>query len=213
MIAHCSRFLGAFQIMRECAKNGEMGKVRCAEFYREGGDLEPMGYKNWFRDESLSGGAILDLHVHDIDLVRAAFGMPKAVSVAARNDIPGAGYDALAVNYIFDDCFASAKCDWTIKNDKFNTRSIRFNYEKGYIYVDRSPDRMTFIKVDSEGNEENLIDKIDAAMYYNEIVYYIDCLNNNKPVDKCPPDESRDSIKIAMAAKKSADLGGALVTL
>ena len=146
-------------------------------------------------------------------MIRGAFGMPKAVSVVARNDVPGGGYDALAVNYVYDDFFVSAICDWTIKNDRFYTHAIRFNYEKGYLYVDRSPDRMTFVKVDSEGNVEDLIDQMDAAMHYNEIVYFVDCLTNNKPVDKCPPNESRDAIVIAMAEKKSADLGGALVTI
>ena len=133
MIAQCNRFYGAVRILKSYIDNGEMGKAYGAEFYREGGDIEPMGYNNWFRDEALSGGAIQDLHVHDTDMVNFLFGMPKAVSTIGVNRIPGAGFDALSTNYVYDDKIVSARCDWTIAHDKFNTRSIRINFEKGYI--------------------------------------------------------------------------------
>ena len=97
MIAHCTRFMGATQIIRNEILKGEMGKVRNAEFYRQGGTRAPMGYKNWFRDESLSGGALLDLHVHDIDVVRGLFGMPNAVTAVGANVIvEGGGYDEVS---------------------------------------------------------------------------------------------------------------------
>ena len=213
MIAQCSRFLGAFREMYKVCQSGELGKVRHAEFYREGGSLEPMGYQNWFRNESLSGGAILDLHVHDADLIRAAFGMPKAVSTIAANHIPGAGYDALTTHYIYDDMFVCANCDWTTAHNKINSRSFRMNFEKGYMFVDRSPERTIFLKMDINGNAEDLTDKIDAGMYYNEITYYMDCLNSGKPVSLCPPEETAESVKIALAEKKSADLQGEKVYL
>ena len=213
MIAHCSRFIGAVKMMKECIESGELGKPLNAEFYREGGSKEPMGYNNWFRDESLSGGAILDLHIHDVDMMRGLFGMPEAVSVVGANIIEGAGYDSVAATYIYPDMFVSAKCDWTIKGDMFNTRTIRVNYEKGYMFVDRTQDRTIFVKVDETGEKQDLTDKIDADMYYNEILYYIDCLKNNKPFDYCPVSQSAEAVKIVEKERESANLRGEKIKL
>ena len=213
MIAQCNRFYGAAKIMKEYIDNGKMGKAYSAEFYREGGSLGPMGYKNWFRDEKLSGGAIHDLHVHDVDLINFFFGTPNAVSVVGLNRVPGGGTDALSANYIYDDLFVNAKCDWTIENDKFNSRAIRVNFEKGYIFVDRTAGRNVFVRVESDGTEEDLMDKLDPNMYYNEIVYFIDCLVNNKPCSLNTPEASMESIRIVLAEKESVKKRGELIKL
>lgn len=213
MVAHVMRFMGAFNVVKECIESGELGKVRSAEFYREGGSREPMGYNNWFRDEKLSGGAMLDLHIHDVDMINALFGKPEAVSAIAANVIPGSGYDAMSVHYIYPDMFVTATCDWTIKGDKFNTRAMRVNFEKGYIFLDRTKDRTTFVKVDADGNLDDMKDKMGLDMFYNEIRYYIDCLKNGESVDSCLPTDVVETVKMVMAEMKSADLRGEKVEL
>ena len=213
MIAQCNRFYGAVRILKSYIDNGEMGKAYGAEFYREGGDIEPMGYNNWFRDEALSGGAIQDLHVHDTDMVNFLFGMPKAVSTIGVNRIPGAGFDALSTNYVYDDKIVSARCDWTIAHDKFNTRSIRTNFEKGYIFIDRTTDRNAFVKVLTDGTTEDLWDKLGFDMYYNETVYFAECIEKNLPCSDCLPESTADSIRIVMAEKESAKKQGEKVYL
>ena len=213
MIAQCNRFYGAARLMKKYIDNKELGKAYSAEFYREGGSMEPMGYNNWFRDENLSGGGIHDLHVHDVDLVNFFFGKPKAVSTVGINRISGAGFDAISTNYVYDDLIVNAKCDWTISHDKFNVRSFRVNFEKGYIFVDRTAGRNAFVKVMSDGTVEDLWDKLGKEMYYNEIVYFANCVANNLPCTECMPESTMDSIKIVEAEKKSAMSQGKKIIL
>ena len=214
MIAHCTRFMGATQIMREEILKGEMGKVRNAEYFRQGGSREPMGYKNWFRDESLSGGAILDLQVHDVDVIRGLMGMPNAVCVVGANVIPNSsGYDEASSLFIYNNMHVFVKVDWSVEKDLYNIRTTRINFDNGYMFLDRTSGRTIFTKVDKNGNVTDLTDKIDADMYYKELVYYIDCLENNKPFDLCPVNESADAIRIVEAQKRSADLRGEKIKL
>ena len=50
-----------------------------AQFRREGGTRPEGRNKNkWFWDVNLSGGAMLDLHIHDVDMIRWMFGVPTA---------------------------------------------------------------------------------------------------------------------------------------
>ncbi|MBE6651257.1 MAG: Gfo/Idh/MocA family oxidoreductase [Ruminococcaceae bacterium] len=209
MIAHCSRFIGATRIMKEEILKGEMGKVRNAEYFRQGGSRDPMGYKNWFRDETLSGGALLDLQIHDIDVIRGLMGMPNEVCVVGANVIPsGNGYDEASSLLIYDNMHVFVKVDWAIEKNLYDFRVTRINFDNGYMFLDRTNNRTTFTKVDQNGNVTDLTDKIDTDMYYNEIVYYIDCLVNNKPFDLCPVNESIDAVRIVEAQKRSADLRG-----
>lgn len=214
MVAHCMRFCGVGGYIKGLMETGELGKLRSVEFWREGGSTGPMGYQNWFRNGKLSGGATLDLHIHDVDVANWLLGMPKAVSVSAISIMTENGYDCLSANYIYDDdIVVNLKCDWSIAHDKFNTRGARFNFEKGYIFHDRTSDRKAFVKVDLDGNVTDLWDKFDGDFYTSEIRYFIDCLENNKPVSFCPPEQSAEAVRIVMAEIKSADLLGEKVTL
>lgn len=212
MIGHCCRFYSVPDLIRETIASGELGKVRSAEFYREGGSKKPMGWNNWFRDGKLSGGAMLDLHIHDVDVIREFLGMPKAVSAVASSVITKDGYDAMSVNYMFENgVFAHALCDWTIANDKFNTRTVRVNFENGYIFGDRTKDRMVLMKVHEDGTVTDYTNEMTFGAHKNEIVYFVDCLENGKFPDRCPPEQSVEAVKIVMAEIASADQGGALV--
>ena len=215
MVAHCMRFFGANRAIKSIVDSGELGKPISAEFYREGGSRNPMGYQNWFRNAELSGGAMLDLHIHDVDVMVDLFGLPKSVSALGASVIPGAtGYDAMTVNYHYaDGFFVNAKCDWSIAHDRFNTRATRVNFEKGYVFLDRSKDRTAFVKVDLEGNTTDLMEQIDADFYYNEIVYFADCLENHRPVERCLPEDSVKAVRIIQAEMQSADREGEKILL
>ena len=165
--------------------------------------------------ELLSGGAMLDLHIHDVDMLIALLGMPTAVSAMARNLIPGSGYDAMSVNYRFGDgAFANATCDWTIPHDKFNTRTIRVNLDGGYLFLDRTAKRTTFVAVATDGTVEDLSEQIASFdAYYNEIVYFMNCVKNGTQPTVCLPEASMLSVKLVEAEMRSADLGGELIKL
>ena len=215
MAAYCNRFFTAFRTIKDYVDSGRFGGVVSAEFRREGGSRGPMGYENWFRSKELSGGAMLDLHIHDVDMLIALLGMPAAVSAMARNLIPGSGYDAMSVNYRFGSgTFANATCDWTIPHDKFNTRTIRVNLDGGYLFLDRTAKRTTFVAVATDGTVEDLSEQIATFdAYYGEIVYFMDCVKNGTPPTLCLPESSMLSVKLVEAEMRSADLGGELIKL
>lgn len=213
MSAYCNRFYDAARYIRDLIQTGELGAVRNAEFCREGGPA-PTGVDMWFRNAELSGGAMLDLHIHDVDMIRWMFGMPKAVSVVGKSVVTEGGYDILSANFLYENnVFVHAFCDWYTEHDKFNTRVIRVNFEKGYVYVDRSPDRVAFVKVTSDGEVTDMADKLNFNAYYNEIIYFANCLEKGLPVSESLPEDSLDSVRIVMAEMRSADLGGEKVSL
>lgn len=215
MIAHCVRFGFEEMEMKKTILSGELGKVRSAEFSREGNDyIDPSRISKWFFNGDLSGGGMLDTHIHDVDLIRWFFGMPRAVSSGAASVLTNKGYDAMSTNYYYDNgLFVRASSDWTIAHDKFNTRTIRINFEKGYIFNDRTPGREAFIKVHEDGTVTDMLGKGNRDVYYNEILHFIDCIQNDKEVAQCPPEESAEALQIVLAEIRSADAKGERIEL
>ena len=214
MIAYCNRFYVGAREIKKMIDSKEFGEVRSAEFRREGGDENPFGWNNWFRDGDLSGGAILDLHIHDVDMIRWMFGMPKAVTASAASYITRNGYDAVSANFIYDNnVFVNATCDWTIAHDKFNTRCIRVNFAKGYVFVDRTDGRTAFVKVARSGEVTDMTENLKFDAYYEEIKYFASCVREGKKLDYNLPSESIDSVRIVMAEMESADRNGEKIVL
>ena len=87
------------------------------------------------------------------------------------------------------------------------------NFEKGYIFCDRTRDRQIVVKVAEDGTTTEYPELVNFNAFYNEVVYFVDCLENDKPVDLCPPEQSAEAVRIVMAEIESADKGGELVRL
>ena len=223
MIAYCNRFYRCAQYIKQVIDSGELGKVLYSEFRRMGGGVRPEGRnKNrWFWTKELSGGATLDLHIHDVDMIRWMFGMPSSLTCTARagDDTPNVGYDIISANFMYDDTsFVNATCSWAGPDRfKYDCRVIHVNFEYGYIHCERTKDRTVFVKYTKRpgenATEEYYDDLVAFDAYYREILYFCDCIINGKEPLNDMPAESVDSVKIVFAEIESADKGGEKVTL
>ncbi len=216
MIAHCARFSGLSRTIRNFVMEGKFGKPQSA-FFTAGNANPDWGWNDWFKKKECSGGAMLDLQAHTLDLIYLLFGMPKAVSSVAveRNDYTG--YTSSSGNFIYDDgLFVHSWCDWWILTNKHQNRVIRINFEHGYLFVNKA-EGVELVAVDECGNETLLEDISGNNPNHTnitvEIKYFITCLKNNQPFRMCTLEESLKVIEIFKAQEKSSDNNGMPVYL
>jgi predicted dehydrogenase len=97
MPAMCMRFWPGWSFLKQVVKERPYGKVQVASFRR----MSPMpGWsKATYSSGKLSGGALLDLHIHDTDFVQFLFGRPK--SVFATGVTRGDSIDHVVTQYNF----------------------------------------------------------------------------------------------------------------
>jgi predicted dehydrogenase len=99
----CIRFWPEYAHALKTVKSGKAGKILSATFKRVSPDINGNGWQNWFMNSELSGGAILDLHLHDVDFVRQLMGMPKAVTAfgakGVRSDADGIDHVLACFDY------------------------------------------------------------------------------------------------------------------
>ena len=214
MIAQSSRFGAVFNAARDFIFSGRMGALRSVGMTRYQG-VANYTYKSWAKDNRLSGGALLDLHIHDVDMLNWFFGKPEAVSVMGKAILCDTGFDALAANFRYRDFFVHAACDWTLDNNRFQGRTMRFNMEKGYLFNDRADEgRKVYKAVWYDGREEDIVIPEDAPTdYYNEISYFLDCVERGAAPEQCTPESTVDTLRIIRAEEESARNGGKLVEL
>jgi len=77
MPAMCMRFWPEWVWLKQRIDDRAYGPIRSAVFQRLGG--APPWAQEFYCDVARSGGALVDLHVHDADFVRWCFGEPDAV--------------------------------------------------------------------------------------------------------------------------------------
>lgn len=84
MPALCIRFWPAYAWLKQRIDDGAFGKVRSAVFQRLG--THPKWGGGFYSDPTRSGGALVDLHLHDVDFLRYALGDPSAVTSTGSLD-------------------------------------------------------------------------------------------------------------------------------
>ncbi|MDZ4673449.1 MAG: Gfo/Idh/MocA family oxidoreductase [Gemmatimonadota bacterium] len=86
MPAFCMRFWPGWPWLRDTIRNGSLGALQSLQLSRLG---EPPGWAQaFYRDLERSGGALFDLHIHDVDFVRWCLGDPASLaSTGSRSHV------------------------------------------------------------------------------------------------------------------------------
>jgi len=203
MIAQCIRFWPEYVYLKETLQAGRLGKVRWADLWR-GGSIPEWSWRGWLKDHKRSGGAILDLHVHDVDFVHYLLGRPKAVCSTGAVG-PSGGYDVVDTVYIYDEkmsVHSGANMGLPVAFGFEMRYSVAF--EKGcLIYSTRnSPPLM---EITSEGQKHPVVKKTDG--YHEEIEYFVKCVANNEAPATCTPESAAFTIELAAAEIESVKTG------
>ena len=103
-IGQCLRFWPAFVETKRFVDEKIYGNVLFARFERYSAP-PPWSTENWMKTKSRSGGALLDLHIHDVDLVNYIFGWPESVfsrGITGGDHSVGLGVRHVETVYGFD---------------------------------------------------------------------------------------------------------------
>lgn len=202
----CVRAWPEYRYTYEQYKAGAFGKMRSATFRRLSPSIAGDAWDNWFMDGKRSGGALLDMHLHDTDEVCYFFGRPKAVtSVGANSIISNGGTDHVITFYHYDDgTLVEAEGSWAATRGTPFEMTFQIICEKATIRLMSEGFKIYW----NDGRVES--PAVEATTgWHKELAYFVDCVRNGVTPDKYQTfDSVLDSFKVIMAEQDSVDANG-----
>jgi len=214
MIAQVIRFWPEYQLLKQYVDSKKLGKLKSLQMKR----LSPpagWSWKNWLNDPKLSGGALIDLHIHDTDFARYLLGDPASVDSIGTGK-KGA-WQHIWTNYAYKGVAVHAEGGWDFPPTYPFCMAYRAIFEEGTLDFDitRQPTTMLYpvtgkpkalkppaAKVKGSAGGGNVS---DLGGYGNEIQYFLDCLNKGQAPTVTTAKDARDSLALVLKELKSAD--------
>jgi predicted dehydrogenase len=207
MVAHVLRFWPEYVAMANFIKSGKLGKPLAATASRL--SVTP-GWAEWFGDPKLSGGAVLDLMIHDIDALNWLLGTPKSIYARGWESKPGS-WDHLhaLVDYgtshafIESSEFMPADYPFTMTLKVLCERgSVEFGFRAGGVSVEMGGG--TSLMVYEHGKSYKLEAQAGDA-YEAQIAYFVGCIRSNTPPTLGTAEQGRLAVQLSLAARESLE--------
>jgi predicted dehydrogenase len=216
-IGHCIRFWPEYQALERYHRSRRGGRLRSLHLYRS--SARP-GYSvgNWVNREDQSGGAAFDLHIHDTDFVHHLLGAPRAVTSVGTRD--STGWSHIFTTYDVPDVAVTASGGWNYPAQWGFQMGFEAIYERAVVEYDsraatplmitegdgaRRPMAFTPPKVASANGNGGNISSLGG--YFNELRYFIDCLERDEHPAIATPAQGAESVRTVLAEIRSAATG------
>lgn len=204
-VAQCIRFWPAYELLAQMIEDGELGRVVLAKFVRVS-PAPGSSLASWFLDTSRSGGALLDLHIHDVDFIICTFGLPQAVWARAENLFSqGEKVDHVLTHYSYDDFLCSAEGGWAMPPAYPFEMGYQVLGEKGLLEFSMNKDPAV-VFYPAEG-EVQVPEVSPETGYERELWYFAQCMENNQPPERVTPESARESVRVVLAERESIRSG------
>ncbi len=190
MIAQVIRFWPEYIYLRKLIGDGSYGKLRSLNMWRLGA-RPAWSPDNWFLDPKRSGGAILDLHIHDVDYVNAVLGPPDHLTASGRRSSGAKSYDIIHALFSYEEGpQVHMHAGWSPAAIPFQAGYDAW-FDKAFVrYVGGK------LQVHDENGpvEVRLDDDLSGDGYQSEIAYFLDCVRSDTEPVRCMPESTRDSM-------------------
>jgi predicted dehydrogenase len=203
-VAQCLRFWPAYEAFAQGVGEETWGPVASAHFWRLSA-TPAWSESDWIINPELSGGASLDLHLHDSDFINSVWGLPPAVSSVGTAVFSPVPVDHILTQYLYDDVMVTAEAGWGLPASYPFTMAFRLVAEQGTLEwsADDGPSPTVY---PAEGEPYRLELSAETG-YQREMAYFVRCIESGTQPERVMPASARDSIRLAAAERSSVEQG------
>jgi predicted dehydrogenase len=213
MIAHVLRFWPEYIELARLVQSGDYGKPRSGLAYRR----QPFpAWSELFARSDLTGGAVIDMMIHDFDALNWVLGTPAAVTAKGLRNPRSNGWDQVQVLIDYGD--ASALVDGGMMMPESypftsslqilcETGAMEYDFQAGGRSVEMGAGVNDLVLYPNEGDPRK-IDVEQKDPYFAEIEYFAECIRTGSPATRATPADARLALQVALAARESIQSGG-----
>ena len=203
MPAMCLRFWPEWVWVKRAIEKNTFGQALAARFRRVS---EPPGWSRstYFKGED-SGGALLDLHIHDTDFVQFLFGRPQAVVSSGFSRLSGAIDHVVTQYYVAGGASVYAEGSWLMNTGHGFNMAYTVNFERATVDYDltRGADAL---RVFEEGQKPRTVKCDGPDGYVGELRHMIEAIQAGKPPTVVTAQDGLSAVEICEAEEKSIRL-------
>lgn len=204
MVAHVVRFFPWYLMAKELIDSGEIGRPLSASASRR------ISYPNWgawYKDPKISGGAVVDLHIHDLDYLNWIFGDPAWVfSQGIKSSLGAVDHVLTSIGYKKGGK-AMAEASFLVPAGFPLMMRLSILCERGDIELKAEgyPQMEKNVTIYTPNKEPRSVRIPEKDGYAEEIRYFIDCIRRDKQPEMIPPESALMALKTALAARRSVE--------
>lgn len=205
-VAHVLRWFPEYKRLRDMILSGVIGETVEVRASRQ--STTPFRPGNWLTNTQTSGGAVLDLVVHEFDWLRWCYGSARKVYARGlyNGQIPDVDY-ALVTLRFDSGVIAHVEASW--QRPTGFVSSVEVAGTAGLLNYSSDGARPLVIERRGEDSRvEGLVADICSIVnpYQLELQHFVDCLDSGKTPDVTGKD-GIESVRIAEAALRSITTG------
>ena len=206
MVGQVLRYYEPYRSIRRWLAEGRYGQIYAASIWRisNGHHIDPA---HWRASNALSGGVLLEVGAHELDMLRCLLGRPETVYARSRKVFPGgrewADYVALQIGF----ASGGAAAYESGVGAYVGRYGFRFYFEQATLLSDAAFDRTALQVYGADG------EKIDVSAEFSsehpvqaELKDWLAALRGEAPVP-IPGEEGLATVALAEAAYLSAETG------
>jgi len=202
MIGQCMRFWPGWVWLKDRIEKKTYGKLLSATFRRV---AEPV-LTTFYPDGRKSGGAILDLHIHDVDFIQWCLGMPKSVSSVGYSLYTGE-IDHVSTQYAYPKGpMVTAEGGWVMQGGHGFKMFYNANFQRATAVfdLDKAPTPLTLYR---KGKAPEVVKIPEGMGYTYELRYLLNCIRKGVRPTTVTVRDAAKALRIVEAESRSAKTG------
>lgn len=209
MVAQVVRFWSEYVKIKELLDTKVLGEVKLVYACR----LAQHPKNKWFYYPEKSGGGLFDLHLHDIDFLEYMFGgVESAYAHGAQNEY--GAWDYVCTSLRFENGVSATAEGIFGMSDGYpftamlrvvgTEATVEYTFIAGFNLDDIAPSQNKLMLY-KNGQSPQILEVSSYDPYRAEIEYFIECIENDKPIEKMSAQSAESVIKTILCVKKSLE--------
>ena len=213
-VGQCLRFWTEYEYLKSIVDDNVYGKIKHLKLRRF--CASPFwGGSKWMGDADLSGGAALDLQIHDADFALYLFGAPEKIKAFTNHT--GLKYSTIVSELRYKDFMVMTEGSWDYPSSFPFKMSYMAAFEKATVFYHSSygltvypeegdpfcPELQKGFSAQNDGGGN----VSDLGGYYNELHYFIDCISKGVQPVKALLSAGAEAVELVEKQLLAASVG------
>ncbi|MBS4193201.1 Gfo/Idh/MocA family oxidoreductase [Bacillus sp. FJAT-49705] len=206
---HLLRFWPEYKMIKSYSESDQLKDIEIVHGKRLG---QAPAWSDWFQHPEKSGGALFDLHIHDIDFVFYLMGEAESVYAVGTKNKYGAWDHIMTTLSFKNNSIALVEASHRMPNGYPFTMSFRAQAVQGtleyHVAAGENIEHINYHQfVYYNHVTKSTIDIVSGDAFQNELSYFVHCIETNQENGVIPLEAVFYTLKLLKAIEASLETG------